>query len=413
MRGTREAPARSAVLGVSTLAMGLGAVPMPLVGYLGPALVADLDLTGAQLGLVVGLFYGATGVTSLLGSGLVDRLGARWWVAGDQALTAAGLAVVAAVGSLPALLVTSVVIGCGYAFLNAGTSVAVTAVSRADQAAGAVAVKTAGIPGLLTVMALAGPAAAAAVGWRGVCLALAGLAAVNAALALAWLPSRRPGPAGTGPHGHARLPRGFAWVALAATCFVIGTNPLSAWLVVSLVDGGVAPTVAGLVSATGTGAGTVAMVLAARRSDRRGPARRASTAARICATSLAGTLLLWAGTHLGLALVALGALAGLLGAMVGAGFAHAVAVDRAPHAVGRATAVMSCGYYLGALVSPLAFGALADATGGYDVPWAVTAAAMALSVVSYAVVQRRVPPAAAGVRARSASTTGLVGDVRT
>jgi cyanate permease len=84
--------------------------------------------------------------------------------------------------------------------------------------------------------------------------------------------------------------------------------------------------------------------------------------------------------------------------MIGAGFAHAVTVDRAPHAVGRATAVMSCGYYLGALVSPLGFGTLADLTGGYDLPWAVTAAAMALSVASYAVVQRRVPPAAAAPR---------------
>jgi cyanate permease len=136
-------------------------------------------------------------------------------------------------------------------------------------------------------------------------------------------------------------------------------------------------------------------VLAAHRSERRGPAPRAGTAAIVCLVGLGGTLLLWAGTHLGLAAVAVGAVAGLLCAMVGAGFAHAITVDRAPHAVGRATAVMSCGYYLGALVSPLAFGALADLTGGYDLPWAVTAAAMALSVASYAVVQRRVPPAEA------------------
>ncbi|SDC71773.1 Nitrate/nitrite transporter NarK [Geodermatophilus telluris] len=395
MRSTRGAPSRPAVLAVSTLAMGLGAAPMPIVGYLGAALRADLGLTGAQLGLVVGLFYGATGVTSLLGSRLVDRLGARWWVAGDQALTAAGLAGAALVGSFPALLVASLVTGCGYAFVNAGTSVAVTSASRPDQAAAAVAVKTAGIPGLLTVVALAGPPAAGVVGWRGVVLVLAGLAAVNAVLALLWVPSRRPAPGPAGDSGPAPLPRGFGWVLLAATCFVVGTNPLSSFLVVSLVDGGVSPVTAGLVSAAGTGAGTVAMVVVARRSDRRGPLPRAATAARVCLVGLTGTLLLWAGTHLGLAVVAVGAVAGLLCAMVGAGFAHAVTVDRAPHAVGRATAVMSCGYYLGALVSPLAFGALADLTGGYDVPWAVTAAAMAVAVASYAVVQRRVPPAVA------------------
>ncbi|SFP49083.1 Nitrate/nitrite transporter NarK [Geodermatophilus dictyosporus] len=405
MSGSRGAPSRPAVLAVSTLAMGLGAAPMPIVGYLGAALRADLGLTGAQLGLVVGVFYGATGVTSLLGSRLVDRLGARWWVAGDQALTAAGLAGAAAVGSFPALLVASVVTGCGYAFVNAGTSVAVTSVSRRDQAAAAVAVKTAGIPGLLTVVALAGPPAAEAVGWRGVVLVLAALAAVNTALAMVWVPSHRAAPGPAGRRGAAPLPRGFAWVLLAATCFVIGTNPLSAFLVVSLVDGGVSPVTAGLVSAAGTGAGTVAMVVVARRSDRRGPLPRAATAARVCLVGLAGTLLLWAGTHLGLAVVAVGAVAGLLCAMVGAGFAHAVTVDRAPHAVGRATAVMSCGYYLGALVSPLAFGALADLTGGYDLPWAVTAAAMAVAVASYAVVQRRVPPAAVPRAAPVAAAT--------
>ncbi|MGY1712088.1 CynX/NimT family MFS transporter [Geodermatophilus sp. SYSU D00758] len=386
---------------MSTLAMGLGASPFLLAGYLGPALRADLGLTGAQLGLVTGLFYGATGVTSLLGARLVDRLGARWWVAGNQALVALGLAATAAAGAVGTLLAASVVTGCAYAFANAGTSVAVTTVSRPDQVGTAVAVKTAGIPAAATVMALVGLPAAGVMGWRGVCLVLAGLAAVNAALALLWLPSRRPAPAGTGG-GAARLPRGFGWVALASTCYVIGTNPLTAWLVLSLVDGGVDPATAGLVSAAGTGTGAAAMVLVARRSDRSGPRRRAATAAGIGAVSLAGTLLLWTGTHVGLVVVALGAVAGLLGAMVGAGFAHAVAVDRAPHAVGRATAVMSCGYYLGALVSPLAFGALADATGGYDVPWAVTAGAMALSVVAYAVVQRRVPPAPAGAPATPA-----------
>jgi len=404
MSGTRSAPSRPAVLTVSTLAMGLGAAPMPIVGYLGAALRSDLGLTGAQLGLVVGVFYGATGLTSLLGSRVVDRLGARWWVAGDQALTAAGLGLAAAFGSLTALLVSSVVTGVGYAFVNAGTSVAVTSVSRPDQAAAAVAVKTAGIPGLLTVMALAGPPAAEAIGWRGVVLVLAGLAAVNAVLALLWVPSRRPAP-GPGSDGGRPLPRGFVWVVLAATCFVAGTNPLSAFLVVSLVDGGVSPVTAGLVSAAGTGAGTVAMVVLARRSDRRGPLPRAATAARVCLVGLGGTLLLWAGTHLGLAVVAVGAVAGLLCAMVGAGFAHAVTVDRAPYAVGRATAVMSCGYYLGALASPLAFGALADATGGYDLPWAVTAAAMAVAVASYAVVQRRVPPAVAAPRTEPVAAT--------
>jgi CP family cyanate transporter-like MFS transporter len=179
---------------------------------------------------------------------------------------------------------------------------------------------------------------------------------------------------------------------LAATCFVVGSNPLSSWLVLSLVDGGVSRGAAGLVSAVGTGTGAVVLVLAARRADRAGSGHRAAVAAGVAALTLTGTMALWAGTHLSLVLVAAGAVLGLLTAMVGAGFAHAVTVDRAPHAVGRATALMSGGYYLGALVSPLSFGALADHTGAYDASWAVTASAMALCVVSYLAVQRWVRP---------------------
>jgi CP family cyanate transporter-like MFS transporter len=147
------------------------------------------------------------------------------------------------------------------------------------------------------------------------------------------------------------------------------------------------------------------MVLVARRGDRSGPRRRAATAAGGAALCTAGIGLLWAGTHLSLALVTVGAVVGLVTAMVGAGFAHAVTVDRAPHAVGRATAIMSGGYYLGALASPLAFGALADRTGGYDVSWAVTATCMALCAVCYGVVQRRVrPPSGQAASASSQDT---------
>lgn len=386
---------RRAVLTVCTLAMGLGAAPTFLTGYLGPALRADLGLSGAQLGLLVGLFYGSTGVVSLVAARLIDRLGARRCVAGDQAVVAAALCLAAATSSTAALVAASVLAGSAYAFANAGTSVAVTSVSRRDQAGTAVALKTAGIPAAATVLALAGLPAAAVIGWQGVCLVLAGAAALNAVAAALVLPGAvRVLPGGPTRAADARLPRGFAWVVLAATCFVIGTNPLSSWLVLSLVDGGVARGTAGLVSAIGTGTGAVVLVLAARRGDRAGPQGRAATAAGVAALTLLGIAALWAGTHLSLVLVAAGAVLGLLTAMVGAGFAHAVTVDRAPHAVGRATALMSGGYYLGALVSPLTFGALADHTGAYDASWAVTATAMALCVASYLAVQRWVRPPA-------------------
>jgi CP family cyanate transporter-like MFS transporter len=53
---------------------------------------------------------------------------------------------------------------------------------------------------------------------------------------------------------------------------------------------------------------------------------------------------------------------------------------------------MSSGYYTGALVSPLAFGALADATGGYDASWALTVTAMTCCALCFLVVHRWVRP---------------------
>ncbi len=396
-----RAAARGRVLAVSFAAMGLGAAPTYLVGYIGPTLKADLGLTGAQLGLLVGLFYGATGVTSLLVARVVDRLGARLCVVGDLVLVVLGLLASAVTGSAVVLAVTSGIAGAGYAFANAGTSVAVTSVSRRDQAGAAVALKTAGIPAAATVMALAGPPVASAVGWQGVCLALAGLTAATAVAGAFTLPVGTRRIPGAVPQRSMRLPRGFSWVVLAATSFVIGNQPLSSFLVVSLVDGGVRPGVAGLVSAAGTGSGAVLMVVVARRGDRVGPARRALTAAAVSGLIALGTSLLWVGTHVGLALVVVGAVLGLIAAMVGAGMSHAVAVDRAPHAVGRATAVMSCGYYLGALAAPLTFGRLADVTGGYDASWAVTVGAALVAVTSLLVVQRFVRPPAQAASASS------------
>jgi MFS family permease len=100
--------------------------------------------------------------------------------------------------------------------------------------------------------------------------------------------------------------------------------------------------------------------------------RRALVGAAIALTSRVGASVLWLGSHVSLLLVVLGAVVARLANLTGAGFVHAVTVDRAPHAVGRATSIMSTGYYLGALVSPWAFGFFADLTDSYDASWTAT-----------------------------------------
>jgi CP family cyanate transporter-like MFS transporter len=389
----RPAAGRLAVLVVCTAAMGLGCAPAFVVGYLGPDVRSSLDLTGAQLGLLIGLFYGGTGLTSMATSRLIDPLGARLCIVADQALVAVVLAAAALAPAFGTLAAASVLAGAGYAFANAGTSVAVTSVSRPDQAGTAVAVKTAGIPLGATVLALAGLPLAGVVGWEGVALGMATLLAANAVAGLFLLPRDRRGRGtGTAPATRAPLPARFGWVVLASFFYVLGSQPLFSWLVITLVDAGVTRGTAGAISATGTATGAVVMVLAARRADRAGPRRRALTAAAVAGTAVTGTALVWAGSHLALAVLVVGAVIAILADLTGSGFAHGVAIDRAPHAVGRATAVMSSGYYLGALVSPLVFGAAADLTGSYDASWAVTVVAMTCCGLCFLVVHRWVRP---------------------
>jgi predicted MFS family arabinose efflux permease len=374
--------------------MGMGAAPTYLVGLLGPELRESLHLSGAQLGLLVGLFYGATGLTSLLTSRLIDPLGARRCIVIDQFVVAGALVLSVVWNTFPALAVASALAGAAYALANAGTSVAVTTVSRREQAGAAVALKTAGIPLGATVVALAGPPAAAGIGWQGVSLVMAALCAAIAVAGILLLPRAEPR-RHAAAIGRQPLPARFFWIPLTGFLFVLGSQPLFSWLVLTLVDAGVSTRGAGLVSATGTALGAVAMVLAARRSDRSGPGRRALVGAAIAATSLAGATVLWLGSHVSLVPVVLGAVVAMLANLTGAGFVHAVTVDRAPQAVGRATSVMSTGYYLGALVSPWAFGAAADLTGSYDASWAATVTAMLACAVCFLVIQRWVRPPSA------------------
>lgn len=382
---------RGGVLTVSTLAMGLGAAPTYLVGLLGPELRESLGLSGAQLGLLVGLFYGATGLTSLVTSRLIDPLGARHCIVTDQFAVSGALVLAVVWNTNLALALASVLAGAAYALANAGTSVAVTTVSRREQAGAAVALKTAGIPLGATVVALAGPPAAAHIGWQGVALAMAVLCAANAVAGILLLPRAEPRRHAATVDRHP-LPARFFWIPLTGFLFVLGSQPLFSWLVLTLVDAGVSTRGASLVSATGTALGAIAMVLAAQRSDRSGPTRRALVGAAIALTSLVGASVLWLGSHVSLLLVVLGAVVAMLANLTGAGFVHAVTVDRAPQAVGRATSIMSTGYYLGALVSPWAFGFFADLTGSYDASWSATVTAMFACAVCFLVIQRWVQP---------------------
>lgn len=98
--GSRRRPVGT--VAISTLATGLGANLGFVPGFLAPVLQVDLDLSRVQVGVLVGVFYGATGVGSPVAGRIADVLAA------------------------------AAVAGFGYALTNAGTNMAVLSSTAVD-----------------------------------------------------------------------------------------------------------------------------------------------------------------------------------------------------------------------------------------------------------------------------------------
>ncbi len=384
------APGR--VVAVSTAAAGMGSSIGFMTGLMSPVLQDDLRVSRAAVGLLVGLFFGATGLGSRTGGALVDRLGARATVTADLVVVAACAGTAALLGHYGVLLVASVIAGFGYALCITGTNVAVAAAVPVTRRARALTVKTAGIPAQVAIGSLLGPSLGERFGWRAVMGGVAVVAAAVALLASATLPR-----GGTVERAADRgpLPSGFVRFPIACFLLIAGTQPLFSWVVPYLRDAaGLSLTAAGRLAAVGSALGVVVMIAVASRSDRLGPGNRVPTIVVLCGACAVGGVLLAAGTRAGVIVGAIGFVGGAVSQLAAIGLLHASIVDVAPDAVGRGSGVAMTGYYLGALVAPWLFGFLVDRSGGFVTPWLVCAGSCvaAATVVSGC---RRIRPAVA------------------
>ena len=89
------------------------------------------------------------------------------------------------------------------------------------------------------------------------------------------------------------------------------------------------------------------------------------------------------GDAIGLGFAIAGTVIGISVQLSAIGTMHATIVDRAPGAVARATGWTMTGYYLGALVSPTAFGVVADATDTFTWSWIGTIVLLLLAVPAW------------------------------
>ncbi|MDE0580538.1 MAG: MFS transporter [bacterium] len=377
-----------AVVAASMMVLGFGSSLGFFPGYFVAALREDLGISRAQVGLLVSLHFGCTGLGSIIGARITEKIGTRTAVMTDQLVVAVAAWTAALLDSYAALIGAAVFAGFGYALANAATNEAVAASVPETRRTLALSAKTSGVPMVALISATLVPWASDRWSWN-LILMIAGTAAgASALISSAVIPDIRASQQPTQP-GAAVLPRGFWWFAVSA-CFVVGSGqPLFSWTVPYLDEAlGTSKPVAGVISGLAAGVGAICMSLTALRADYLGRTRRVPLIVGLSLVLAASNLVIMSGLTLGVAIAAIGMFVGFIAQLAAIGIMHAAVVDRAPHAVARATGVTMTGYYLGALATPVTFGALVDWLGTYTWAWLAMALCSGVGATCFARTNR-------------------------
>ncbi|MGI9641466.1 MAG: MFS transporter, partial [Acidimicrobiia bacterium] len=190
--GVAKATGPRGVVAVSSLCVGMGAALGFAPGFMATELGNDLDISRGQVGLVVSLYFGCTGLGSIGGGRMTEKLGARAVVVLDMVLVAGAALLTAVAGTYWSLIVAAVVAGTAYSLVNAGTNVAIGRAVEPGRRTTAMSVKTAGVPLMAVVGAALGPWAADRWSWRLIMVVISVVAAGSAIAAGAILANDRP-----------------------------------------------------------------------------------------------------------------------------------------------------------------------------------------------------------------------------
>ena len=370
------------------LVLGLGSSLGFFPGYFASALRDDLGVSRAQVGLLVSLHFGCTGLGSVIGARITERIGTRNAVVVDQLIVAVAAWSAALLDSYAALLGAAVFAGFGYSLANAATNEAVAAAVPENRRTLALSAKTSGVPTMALISAVLVPWASDRWSWNLILMVAGTVAAASALISSAIIPDIRSARLSAG-RSESLLPKGFLWFAVSAFFLVGSSQPLFSWAVPYLDEGlGSSKPVAGAIAGTAAGLGAAFMSLAALRADFLGRTKRVPLIVGLCIVLTASMLVVMSGLTLGLVVATIGLFVGFIAQLAAIGIMHAAVVDRAPRAVARATGVTMTGYYMGALATPVSFGALVDWLGTYTWAWLVMALGSAAAAFCFARANR-------------------------
>jgi predicted MFS family arabinose efflux permease len=378
------------LVAVLTLAMALPMLVLYAIGALGPQLVTDLGVDRTELGALPATGFAVAAVLSLGSGRIVDRLGTQGAGTTLFLVVAVSFTAMAFAGGFGPLLAAIALCGIAQALSNPVTNRVIAERIPAHARGTVVGIKQSGVQLAALVAGLGLPSIAAVWGWQ-VALAWVPPVALTCLIATLRLPHAT---GGQGTGGAPLLPaapgRPLRW--LLALQLSLGAGLATVTTFVPLYthqDLGTSEPHAALVLAGFGVSGIVSRVLwtsmAGRRDDPWGLQLSLALFAAIAAGALwlssevpaGGLVLVWAGTlGVGATAVAANAVSMLI-----------VINDRRFGPVGHASALASCGFFAGFVVSPPLAGLLAD-TAGFGAAWALVIGAFLLATLCATVLQR-------------------------
>lgn len=391
---TRDRRPGAHLMLVLTATMAVGPLLTHSLSAMSPLVIADLELTEAQFGLLATTTFFVAAVTAVRTGRWADRLAARTLLVVMFGGAALAMLLTAAAPGYAVLLAAMVLSGLGQVMANPATNRLIRLHVPAGRRASWLGIKQAGVQASQLVAGLTFPALGLLLGWRTAVLVAVG--AVLLLLVHGWWtvpdnhpgtpvarPSRTTSPSGTttpfrsrAAGAAARPPMPGAVRAYAAAAALTGLGAQAANVYLPLYahrELGLDVVAAGATVSVSALVGIASRVLWARVMDRPGADGFVLLAGMALGAAASAVLLILAPLHPGLAwavwpaAVLHGGAALAVSVVVMSAAMRAVPADR----VGASTGVVTMGLYAGFCAGPLVLGGLLQLTGSFAVGWGV------------------------------------------
>lgn len=368
----------------------VGVLPMFLTGGLAVQMAEDLVFGSIGLGLAVGAFRLAAGISSPLLGPVVDRIGALWSLRISVVVSSLCAASVALIATSWLTLVGCLMLGgCAMAMGQPAANRLISNVVAPHRMGLAFGFKQSANPSASMLAGLSVPAIALTLGWRWAFWIVVGLGL----LVLLAIPPRRPrlpdaGPTRTSRAGEFDRRTIVLFFTAFALAMLVGTS-VPVFYVAATVDAGTSAGTAGLFLAAASIAAILVRLSSGALCDRLEGGHLKLYAAGLLA-GVVGFVLL--ATHRPAAM-SVGALIALTGTWGFNGVFWYALIRAFPTAPGRVTGMLMPGGQLGGVVGPAILGVIIAVT-SFRVAWLVMAALSTLAAYSMWLGARRLAPPA-------------------